>query len=273
MTLGAVNHFTASVTSGARVHIPSPVTYEKGADSPDIRVSGAGRMVGVVLVEESDDVIERTVVWRTLSRFCNAPACTTTEDEQFPWLGAANLAPGTDDTVGVVPPGDYILYVVADGAPVRVKLALDGLTGTRRLHLEKPVDAGVMLPRVRTSEESTKMVYSFGEEVEFSGSSGIAIPMMRFRTGEAHLSRREVCWHSGGPLVPDPLAYGPKCPGAAGIAVTQSDYISNTVMVDGYFTQATGGRLWGIGMNNTLVGEVHEIASLFAYIDVDPNEL
>jgi hypothetical protein len=270
--LGADNTFTASTTAGVRVRIPRPATFEPGVSSRDVVVEGAGRMAGYVLVEDHPDVIERVTSMTLWARFCSRPGCA--EGEPFFWHAGSNVQHDPATGVRTLPAGDYFLYVIADDTEVTVRLRLHGLRGTRNVELTQPADAGIVLPRVRASLDATKSVYSFGEEVEFSGPGGIAVPLMRFRTGHAFSNRREVCYYSGGPQVPDPLAYGPQCPAAdAGVAVNEFGHVEDDVVVDGYYSRASGPAVWGFGMNYVVTGEVREADSLFFHLDVDPAEL
>lgn len=271
-TLGAVNTFVASETAGVRVRVPRPATFEPGVDSPDIRIEGAGRMAGYVLVEDSTDVEGRVSVMTTWSRFCRRPGCAS--GDPFFWHSGSNVPYDPQTKVRTLPPGDYFLYVIADHTEVTVTLRLDGLTGKRKTRLIRPADAGIVLPRVRSTSLNNKTAYWFGEEVDFSGPTGIAIPLLRFETGRAVVNRREACYYSGGPGVPDPVAYGPGCPSAdLGIAVQETGYADRHEVVDGYFSQVTGNAAWGFGMNYIVGGEVREADSLFFYVDVDPEEL
>ena len=272
VTLGAVNTFTASTTAGLRVRIPNPATFEPGVASRDIRVSGSGRMAGYVLVEDDDDVERRVTLMTTWSRFCGRPGCG--EDDPFFWHGGTNVGYDPDTKVRTLPPGDYFLYVIADGTPVTVTLRLDGLSGRRRGELTDPVDAGIASPSPRAVVEPSKTTYWFGEEVEFSGPTGIAIPLIRFEMGRAVLNRREACYYHDGPKAPEQVAYGPGCPRAdLGMAVQETGYQDGGVVVDGYYSQVTGKTGWGFGMNYLVAGEVRRADSLFFYLDVDPAEL
>lgn len=272
LELGRVNTFTSSDIAGIRVRIPRPATFEPGISSRDIVVEGTGRMAGYVLVQDSADVEGRVTLMTTWSRFCGAPGCDG--GHPFFWHGGSNVHYDRATKMRTLPAGDYFLYIIADDTPVTVTLRLHGLRGKRDVELTDPVDGGIMLPRVRASVGPTRSVYSFGEEVDFSGTSGIAIPLMRFRTGNAFSNRREVCYYSGGPSVPDAFAYAPGCPAAdGGVAVQETAHVDDHVVVDGYYTQASGPNGWGFGMNYVVTGEVREADSLFFYVDVDPSEL
>ncbi|MDQ4124108.1 MAG: hypothetical protein M3134_00715 [Actinomycetota bacterium] len=229
-------------------------------------------MTGFVLVEESPDILDRVTLMTTHSRFCGERGCDS--GDPFFWHGGTNIEYDPDTKVRTLPPGDYFLYVIADGTPVTVTLRFDGLRGRRAVELTRPADAGIMLPRVRASVGPTRSAYWFGEEVDFTGSSGIAIPLVRFRTGHAFSNRREVCYYAGGPAVPEAVAYAPRCPAAdAGVAIQEIDHVEDHVVVDGYFSQASGPNRWGFGMNYVVTGQVREADSLFFYVDVDPAEL
>jgi hypothetical protein len=229
-------------------------------------------MAGYLLVEDDPDVVDRVSSITTWSRFCREPGCSG--GEPFFWHGGSNVTIDPETKVRTLPAGDYFLYVIADSTPVTVTLELHGLRGKRNIELTRPANGAITLPRVRASVDPTKSVYSFGEEVDFSGTSGIAIPLMRFRTGHAFSNRRELCYYDKGPSVPDPLAYAPGCPMAdGGVAVQETSHVDDHVVVDGYYAQASGPNRWGFGMNYVVGGEVREADSLFFYVDVDPDEL
>ncbi|HEX2057445.1 MAG TPA: hypothetical protein VHI71_03670 [Actinomycetota bacterium] len=230
-------------------------------------------MAGYVLIQEGAGILERVTLKTTLSRFCRERGCSS--GEPFFWHGGTNVPTDRKTGIATLPSGNYILYVIADGTPVTVTFRFEGLTGpATNVPLTHPADGAIMLPRVRASIGPTRSVYSFGEEVDFSGPSGVAIPLLRFRTGQAFSNRREVCYYLGGPKVPDPLAYGPRCPAAdAGVAIQEVEHVEDHVVVDGYYSQASGPNRWGFGMNYVVAGEVREADSLFFYVDVDPAEL
>lgn len=273
VTLGRLNSFTASTISGVPVHVPGPATYTPGVSSPDIRIEGDGRMTGFVLLQEDATVQDRIAVMTTLSRFCKEPGCESGDDPFF-WHGGANSPMDRETKVRTLPAGNYLLYVIADATPVTVTLRLHGLSGTRRMNLTRPADGAITIPPVRTSVEPGKAAYWFGDEVDFSGPSGVAIPLIRFETGKAVSNRREVCYYNGSPNIPDAFAYGPGCPTAdAGVAVQETGFADGHEVVDGYFSQVTGRDTWGFGMNYVVTGEVRSADSLFFYVDVDPAEL
>ncbi len=273
ITLGATNIFTARTISGLNVRIPRPATFRAGVSSPDIRIRGAGRMAGYVLVQQGVPFEDRISLTTTFSRFCDKPGCRSSE-EPFFWHSGRNVPYDPQTKLRTLPAGDYTLYLIADGTPVEVTFRFRGLSGRRAVALTKRADGTVTLPRVRMSVEPTKTAYWFGEEFDLSGSGGVAIMLVRLKGDNLVSSRREGCFYGEDPP-PDPLAYAPQCPGAGlGIAVTETNPTTGGYeVIDGYFSEVTPGGRWGLGMNYLAAGEVSEANSLFFYVDVDQSEL
>ncbi len=270
LALGATNVFTARTLSAIDVHVPRPATIRAGVSSPDIRIRGEGRMAGYVLVQRGVPFEDRISMMTTFSRFCGEPGCHSSE-EPFFWHSGRNVPYDSRTKLRTFPPGDYTLYLIADETPVEVTLRFQGLSGRHSVNLTERADGTITLPNVRMSVEPGKSAYWFGEEVDLSGSGGVAITLMRFTGDNLVGSRREACFYSGDPP-PDPVAYAPKCPAAdLGIAVTETNPTTGGYQViDGYFSEVTPGGRWGLGMNYVAAGEVSEANSLFFYVDVEP---
>ena len=117
--LGEINVITGDRIAGMRVRIPKPVALpEEPFDNPNISISGAGRVVGIVLVEEGTPLREAYQLVSTRWDFCGARGCSgdwkTSLTHGMNWRGRHGYR---------IPAGDYRLYLIADGADARSRSA------------------------------------------------------------------------------------------------------------------------------------------------------
>jgi hypothetical protein len=129
------------VPHAARLPTLSTPDFGQGAWS----ATGGGRFLGFVLRPAGAPVTgdTPTVVGGKLNH-CYAPACqpaAVTEQRIDVFSFAANPAGGF-----TIPAGTYDLYLLADGAPVKLTLKLAGLSGTTTLRPSGPVAAKIDSP-------------------------------------------------------------------------------------------------------------------------------
>jgi hypothetical protein len=141
--LGRTNVIVAKDTSKIAVRLPREAKVallDATRPNPDVEFTGAGRIVAVALVQDrqpteysvTGDEVAGPVEWFS-SRWswCDRPGCISEKPRH---LSSAMYWQRIDEDGRIaLPPGDYTLYVVTDGAPVRVRLTLHGLKGSTRL--------------------------------------------------------------------------------------------------------------------------------------------
>lgn len=123
--------------------------WQSPIPNPDITLSGRGRVIGLVLTQMQDrpSATVRATLVATRYNMCSGRACRATRPpidllqaggegvEQYEIDGEPRI---------LLPAGVYGLYVIADGAPVTVKLRLPGAAGTRVLTARSPAATHVL---------------------------------------------------------------------------------------------------------------------------------
>ena len=152
--LGEVNIISGDRIAGMNVRIPETVDIpEEHFDNSAISIHGAGRVVGFALVEDRRPISKAYQLVATRWDFCGKPGCTgewqTSLTTGMNWRGRHGFR---------IPAGDYRLYIVADTAPARIELRLDGLKGQVDLRPEGDITGRIATP---TSTVATPSPYTF----------------------------------------------------------------------------------------------------------------
>lgn len=168
--LAATNVITGTGISSMAVHLDRPATlYSAVGKSPDVKIRGAGRFVGIALVHEGRTVVRdgaevREIPALLIGRYrqCLSPGC----DKGKPVgvvLPLAHDWQWNEDLV--LPRGDYTLYLIADGAPAQVELRLHGASGEAALSPTTAVDA--KLTNLESSPFPTKNVFTAVDSLQY----------------------------------------------------------------------------------------------------------
>lgn len=137
---------TGSRSGVVAVRLPRAVTLDIYAN---ITINAPrGRMSALVLKKEGAWNAPYAMVVNT--GYCATSGCATA----FPRFGVGHIwTPGSTDGVsGVLPAGNYRLYLIADGGSVTVTLKLRGLTGSRRLTPRGPSRVSLVAPKPTMAE-------------------------------------------------------------------------------------------------------------------------
>ena len=137
--LRRINVISTTDSGMVRVHVPRTARWDATSlNQPggDIRIEGRGRYVGLIITEDSNKRWPELVGSASHYGGCRSRGCAPTDD-------------ALDDTDGggMLSPGKYRFYVVADGAPVKIVLKLDGLSGRTALRLNEPIEANIFSPK------------------------------------------------------------------------------------------------------------------------------
>ena len=135
--LCGVNVITASRASVLRVNLPTAVTIADIGPGLDVEVTGSAPVAGFALVNSG---------WThgyLVGAFPMIPPLQTSP-KAFA-MGQHDGIPGSE----TFPPGEYNLFLLADGSPVTVVLRLSGLSGQTQLSPVTPADyrGGFLPPR------------------------------------------------------------------------------------------------------------------------------
>ncbi|HWL38587.1 MAG TPA: hypothetical protein VNQ77_20535 [Frankiaceae bacterium] len=160
-----------TVAAGSRsavvaVRLPRAVTLDVFADVT--MHAPRGRMSALVL--KKDGAWNAPYVMVVNTGYCAKSGCVTA----FPNGKLGHIwAPGTTNgTSGVLPAGNYRLYLVTDGGSVTVTLKLRGLSGSRRITPRTPARASVSAPRPTVAEPAVSPALFAGGGTHRTPASG-----------------------------------------------------------------------------------------------------
>lgn len=204
-------------TSSVQVHLPrparidahDPMTREDGPN-PDIRIEGAGRYAGVVLVRDDWAGGVHTSDFLLAGRWglCDAPGCAP-ESVVNDVRGLARDAHNN----AIVPAGDYTLHLVADSARVKVTLRLAGAPpGTATFHPDGEAMVDFDAPAVEATDvNAASNLRSAGGRFD-SGRIGFSASLLYVRAGQdLDPFNGGVCQINSPAAPPDVSGYGPHC--------------------------------------------------------------
>lgn len=201
--LGRHTTISGSVTAYSDVFLPRSVAPVRDMT---YSVSGDGRLTGFVMVKQGAGLVRnRPALVALRSGRCLEIAC-----EARPQPLMMMLAFNLDDHE--LPAGRYRVYLVADGAPVRVNLGLPALHG--RLGLQPSTPARAQLESIDSMVPAAPNVLAGGIATGLRGDGISAV------TAWAH-SDADVAGVVGGCFYredppPQPAGFAPGCPQAAG---------------------------------------------------------
>lgn len=265
--LAGVTRITGDSTSATWVTIPSEarLTWKYGPN-PDVSIRGGGRIAGVVITQQPFEDLNRPYVMAARTSFCEKAGCTAPDPYQFV---VAHSAPGGDRNFVVLQPGRYLLYLLADGAPVDVTLRLHGLSGKTKIAPETPVPMDVGVPAADTQFVAPeKKAYWFGSNGTIAADAGIVGAVMRIDSKEwqqgvtGSCLQREV-------RSPEPVVFSPACPGGGGartlegypLAPPEEHQVNDTSI----WNVSPGGD-WGVGMYYLAAAEVESAAAVTFFL-------
>jgi hypothetical protein len=241
-TLGAVTTITATSSGTAELALYDDATLSpKTTGNPDVSISGAGRIVGIDLVEENagsrvpDELSAMRLPSFTGNRvsvsgsFTPQPTCTAWPNETV----------DVQDKCGAYNPkaitlheGYYHLVVITDGAPIRVTLRLHG---QHRAHASVHTQRSLRttesaLPERESAGSST---ISWGNEIGFADATQVvSVVGLRLHSTSAFKAATECGRSDDGN--PPPYAWMPPCPGGTAMSFGYSfTPPSNPAGVDG----------------------------------------
>jgi hypothetical protein len=210
---------TTIITGEASASIPVRINERVSVDSrnilrrrngpnPSIEIHGRGRFIGILLtpVPPVENNLRGGLFLAGQYRECGQRACSS-RGNVFNYTLPGSF--GKDRSRFKLAAGNYLLRLIADGAPARVKLSLPGLAqGTTHLQPRGPAGTASKSPEVRMSIEGDMNLHSAGSTYKSSGT-GMFVTMMFIRGIDMGDSRIGECIYNHVPR--EEVAWGPQC--------------------------------------------------------------
>lgn len=267
VTLAGTTRMTGSRTTSAPVRIPRTLRLEPSQFKQSLRISGAGRAIGFVLVQEGRPATARTMISAMRLSFCGRPGCSDPE----PLLTAAART-AEDKGRLVIPAGHYRMYLIADGRPATVAVRLPGLSGSAWLRPTRPATPGVQTPVVAQSfqQGENQHLQSGGVEFDLRATHGLGLFAIQADTRYWLGGGAGVCVYDGPPPAA-PLAYAPGCP-VASAHMGYPDLFQNLFGIDlkrAYlsYTDWSGPGRKALGGYFTAAGEARNVTAVAVNLD------
>lgn len=226
--LAGTTSIKGAKASVARVHLPAdawvrvrpPAGSPEGAPIPGIRIEGSGRIAGFYLTEPNPD-FGSTYLAAFQFRF---------DDRSYEYVYSSGFDAATGgehehpDAIEL-PAGDYLLHLVSEGAPVEVRLELEGLRGKTTIRPSAPAGSGFSMP---DAENSTSVAdgkaFWYGHEATLTGQGGLYVGAMRLDLKSSTHLRVGLCI-SEDTTLPAQVRDAPYCPGGYGAAEERTEVV------------------------------------------------
>ena len=214
------NVISGNRTKLMQVVLPADVDMPTRRLGRTVDIAGAGRAAGFALIARRPVDGVRHLYSVVRAGFCGVEACApgATERASFLFFDGDER---TDDATIELPAGDYLLYVIADGAPVTVTLRLPGLTGQARMRPATVADFEVTEPTVSAHETHSSTVYSNGDSFDMSGPESFSFNALRIQAAAWGGGQIGHCIYDEDPP-PAPAAFAPGCPAGTNVPVTDA---------------------------------------------------
>jgi len=264
VTLGHRNLITGNRTRAMRVRLPRTASIATTDPEPeDLAVRGGGRFVGFALFGDGRGV-------RETGLFVGRPPMRTR-------IQPVVVGSGLESFKGryLLPAGDYVLYLLADGRDASVTVTLEGLSGARSLTPKEPVQYSVAIPAPDYDSSSApgglKNLYSAGATRRI-GEVAFVFDAMWERHDAHAVTEFISCRYDHRPQGPAPFA--PGCPGAApggsrevthSPRVTPDSSRNGALFYQGAVIDGHGGR-FALGGSITSAASVTEIGFLGVWL-------
>lgn len=201
--------------------------------------------------------------------FCRTEGCQPKETHTYATAGGLRQGPGKKVFLD---PGQYFLYLVADGAPVQVTLELGGLSGTRQIAPKVAARGEVRVPEVRFSGGPSRQAHWFGEEYVVKGEGVLTYSAMQVETNDWVAGEVGWCAYTGEPD-PGPLAYSPACPSGFTYTVPiVRTPPSRVEVLDRTASHSDFGGRFGFGYHLLTTGAVERVDGIFFFLDFDRSD-
>lgn len=209
LTLRHTNIITGHRIAATDVIVPVDSTFAHTPFGPNesIKVTGEGRLAGILLLGESEKGGHRGF-FAARYRRCATRQCRSKDFESWQQTLVTHHLRERADKV-ILPSGRYRLYLVAEGN-VTIVLRLDGPAGSRRIRPSERVRSFIGTPQVQTSSGPLRNVYSVGESKRLTDRT-LLFSTIWFDAVARTATAAGVCQYRGVPPEPSEIAYAPGC--------------------------------------------------------------
>lgn len=215
-------------TAGAiNVHVPTPAVWSGSAK--DVTITGGGETPGFLLTKSRKETYEHPILGPIEYTYQDIVASGT----RLPARGVTKKWSAKDRTLLMMPgeetikPGDYKLYLIAEGKPVKITLTLKGLLGSTQITPRHERGLDMKLLPGRTKLDATAQgLYTAGDD-DVLESTGLVFDAMVVEIKDSSEGEIGSCTYRGGPRDEEQgevVSYGPHCIGA----MPDRDYISTS---------------------------------------------
>ncbi len=193
----------------ARIELvrPTIVKSDIAVRSDQVTIAGRGRVVGAVLERVGPG--PEAMLLAANYNLCGQRACEPLQASEFIRGAPSAMSDRGIDTT-TLPAGRYRVVLIADGAPVRVRLELSGLAASTTLRPTK--DAGVAYRRIAdiTATPTPATVTFSGGRTYPAARGAVVLFQELFRTSPGAAGVSGTCIIFG--EAPPADAYAPTCP-------------------------------------------------------------
>lgn len=218
--LRATTTVVGSTMSYVQVSIDEPVTVDlagigrSDGSTGDVRINGHGRVAGIVLVPDPppDSLTKDFLVAGRFAR-CGQPGCGP---GRRPMTFEVHAFGDEANGRATLSPGDYRLYLLADGQPVQVTLRLHGLDGTTTIQPSRPASADFRSPEQTLVSSSAEPYFAAGDTFR-AGVRGLILTALWARAEQEQDYLYGVCHQGDISSAPPEAIYGPHCEALAAL--------------------------------------------------------
>lgn len=242
--------FTASETSVTSIRFAQPIAN----DDYHFHIKGNGRLYGFVMRKVGyygdrtgpKQEGARPTIKSVTTGECTKPGCVR-KHEPFHFISLYNVKELR---------GEWDVYVIADGSPVRIQLKVKGSKNNNVVRVDGPVRSEMRTMTPRVHETNTDSVYSAGDFARLKDPDFGAIAL--WAIGRPHVvTAHGVCHYAKREDVPDDVRLLPGCPtgysnpwvhpypGEMGGFISTSMGDGDTRGLAGWFTAAAGVQRYG----------------------------
>lgn len=207
LSLGATNHFSSDRSSYAEVAMPNGARWKWDPfESRSLFIRGDGRVAGFMLLHQNSK--RPRGLLGVSFRVCDQPGCSKGWSG---WLTTVVIPVGLKwPEKGLtfdLPAGEYRAYVIADDAPVDVRLELKEISGTTEVAPTHPVSSSV---GVDAAPEPIRNFFTAGSTFELE-RRGLSVQAFVERHGLGTIDLYNDCLYEGVPRLPEAIAFTPAC--------------------------------------------------------------